>query len=184
MGMVAFNGDIEEIVIGKNMKQMAGFSISTSVNNGKMYVNRGTPPTVNSSVLGEMEDSWTLYVPKGCKSAYQKDEAWKKFYRIIEDESLEKGDDYTGGNGDDNPSGGDDNPSGGDDNPSGGDNPSSKDYNQTFTYNGVTYTMILVEGCPTGDFYIMDKEIPGTAFDRDNSGEFDYSGNLEQVFKS
>ena len=106
MGMVAFNGDIEEIVIGKNMKQMAGFSISTSVNNGKMYVNRGTPPTVNKSVLGEMEDSWTLYVPKGCKSAYQKDEAWKKFYKIIEDESLEKGDDYTGGSGDDNPSGG------------------------------------------------------------------------------
>jgi len=175
MGMVAFNGDIEEIVIGKNMRQMAWFAISTSVNNGKMYVNRGTPPTVNSSVLGERESSWTLYVPKGCKSAYQKDEAWKKFYKIIEDENLEKGDDYTGGSGDDNPSGGDDNPSGGDDNPSGGDNPSSKDYNQTFTYNGVTYTMILVEGCPTGDFYIMDKEIPGTAFDRDNSGEFDYS---------
>lgn len=107
MGMVAFNGDIEEIVIGKNMKQMAGFSISTSVNNGKMYVNRGTPPTVNSSVLGERESSWTLYVPKGCKSAYQKDEVWKKFYKIIEDESLEKGDDYTGGNGDDNPSSGD-----------------------------------------------------------------------------
>lgn len=106
LGMVAFNGDIDEIVIGKNMRQMAGFAISTSVNNGKMYVNRGTPPTVNSSVLGERESSWTLYVPKGCKSAYQKDEAWKKFYKIIEDESLEKGDDYTGGNDDDNPSGG------------------------------------------------------------------------------
>ena len=106
LGMVAFNGDIDEIVIGKNMRQMAGFAISTSVNNGKMYVNRGTPPTVNSSVLGERESSWTLYVPKGCKSAYQKDAVWKKFYKIIEDESLEKGDDYTGGNGDDNPSGG------------------------------------------------------------------------------
>lgn len=113
LGMVAFSGDIEEIVIGKNMKQMAGFSISTSVNNGKMYVNRGTPPTVNSSVLGERESSWTLYVPKGCKSAYQNDAVWKKFYKIIEDESLEKGDDDTGGSGDDNPSGGDDNPSGG-----------------------------------------------------------------------
>ena len=161
MGMVAFNGDIEEIVIGKNMKQMAGFSISTSVNNGKMYVNRGTPPTVNSSVLGERESSWTLYVPKGCKSAYQNDAVWKKFYKIIEDENLEKGDDYTGGNGDDNPSG--------------GDNPSSKDYNQTFTYNGVTYTMILVEGCPTGDFYIMDKEIPGTAFDHNGDGVVSYN---------
>ena len=107
LGMVAFNGDIDEIVIGKNMRQMAGFAISTSVNNGKMYVNRGTPPTVNSSVLGERESSWTLYVPKGCKSAYQKDEVWKKFYKIIEDESLEKGDDYTGGSDDDNPSGGD-----------------------------------------------------------------------------
>lgn len=51
----------------------------------------------------------------------------------------------------------------------------TKDYNKSFTYNGVTYNMILVEGCSTGDFYIMDKEIPGTAFDCDASGEVDFS---------
>lgn len=41
----------------------------------------------------------------------------------------------------------------------------TKGYASSFTFNGTTYKMILVEGCSTGDFYIMDKEIPGTAFD-------------------
>lgn len=49
----------------------------------------------------------------------------------------------------------------------------TKDYNKSFTYKGITYNMILVEGCSTGDFYIMDKEIPGTAFDDDGNDVID-----------
>ena len=51
----------------------------------------------------------------------------------------------------------------------------TKDYAKSFTFNGVTYNMILVEGCPTGDFYIMDKEIPGDAFDSSGDGFVTYS---------
>ena len=51
----------------------------------------------------------------------------------------------------------------------------TKDYNKSFTYNGITYNMILVEGCSTGDFYIMDKEIPGTAFDGNGDGVVSYN---------
>jgi hypothetical protein len=51
----------------------------------------------------------------------------------------------------------------------------TKDYNKSFTYNGATYNMILVEGCSTGDFYIMDKEIPGTAFDYNGDGVVSYN---------
>lgn len=48
-------------------------------------------------------------------------------------------------------------------------------YTNTFTFNETVYTMILVEGCPTGDFYIMDKEIPGTAFDKNGDGKVSYN---------
>lgn len=99
IGTEAFSGDIEEIIIGKNMKQIAWYGIATSVSSGKMYVNRGTPPSVSTSITGR-DDSWTLYVPKGCKSAYQRASVWKNFKSIIEDSSLEKGDDYTGGGND------------------------------------------------------------------------------------
>ncbi len=96
IGTEAFSGDIEEIIIGKNMKQIAWYGIATSVSSGKMYVNRGTPPSVSTSITGR-DDSWTLYVPVGCKSAYQNAAVWKNFKSIVEDSSLEKGDDYTGG---------------------------------------------------------------------------------------
>ena len=96
IGTEAFSGDIEEIIIGKNMKQIAWYGIATSVSSGKMYVNRGTPPSVSSSITGR-DDSWTLYVPVGCKSAYQNAAVWKNFKSIVESSSLEKGDGYTGG---------------------------------------------------------------------------------------
>ena len=96
LGIEAFSGDIDKIVIGKNMKKLSWLAIATSVSSGKMYVNRGTPPSANTSITGQ-DDSWTLYVPVGCKSAYQKAAVWKNFKSIIEDSSLEKGDDYTGG---------------------------------------------------------------------------------------
>lgn len=99
IGTEAFSGDIEEIIIGKNMKQIAWYGIATSVSSGKMYVNRGTPPSVSTSITGR-DDSWTLYVPKGCKSTYQRASVWKNFKSIIEDSSLEKGEDYTGGGND------------------------------------------------------------------------------------
>lgn len=99
IGTEAFSGDIEEIIVGKNMKQIAWYGIATSVSSGKIYVNRGTPPSVNTSIIGR-DESWTLYVPKGCKSTYQRASVWKNFKSIIEDSSLEKGDDYTGGGND------------------------------------------------------------------------------------
>ena len=48
--------------------------------------------------------SWTLYVPKGSKSAYQSATGWKTFKSIIEDASLTSGN--GSGNGDDNQGGG------------------------------------------------------------------------------
>ena len=82
LGTVAFSGDIDEIIIGKNMKKMEWDAISTSVSSGKMYVNRGTPPTGNSAITPQ-DDSWTLYVPQGCKSAYQKMFGFHSAFRMV-----------------------------------------------------------------------------------------------------
>lgn len=57
-------------------------------------------------------------------------------------------------------------------------------YKNSFNFNGKQYNLILVEGCSTGDFYIMDKEIPGTAFDRNGDGVVSYnecSGSIEKL---
>ena len=62
-----------------------------------MYVNLGQPLPIPPSTYiiiddyGDAAGSWTLYVPKGSKSAYQDANGWKSFKSIIEDSSLTSG---------------------------------------------------------------------------------------------
>ncbi|MBR6715359.1 MAG: leucine-rich repeat protein [Prevotella sp.] len=137
IGTMAFIGTFSEIRIGTGLKTIGQIPFATS-NSGKMYVNLGKPLSIQSGsspyvILNTSgsngEDgakSWTLYVPKGSKSAYQNSVGWKSFKSIIEDSSLSNGN----GNSDDNQgeSGNNDNQggSGNNDNQGGSDNPTIK----------------------------------------------------------
>ena len=96
IGMMAFGGSYNYVEIGNHVKSLGAYPFATTATTGSLYVNRGTPPSVTQG-LTPNDSKWTLYVPVGCKSAYQNAAVWKSFKSIVESSSLEKGDDYTGG---------------------------------------------------------------------------------------
>ena len=118
IGSLAFRGSFSEIRIGTGLNTISGVPFVTS-KSGRIYVNLGKPLPISSSdyqyIIGNIygnnaSGSWTLYVPKGSKSAYQNAAGWKTFGSIIEDASLTSGNgasDDNGNNGDnDNGQGG------------------------------------------------------------------------------
>lgn len=106
IGLLAFQGSINEIVIGTGMRKIEKFAFSGSAT-GKISVNLGVPLTdVDQAIIcnpsGDIADSkWTLVVPVGSKSAYQKADVWKNFKSITESSSLVSGNGTPSGNGDD-----------------------------------------------------------------------------------
>lgn len=81
-------------IINFPVTSLGAYPFTTTAQTGRLYVNRGTPPSATQG-LTPNDSKWTLYVPVGCKSAYQKAAVWKNFKSIVEESSLEKGDDYT-----------------------------------------------------------------------------------------
>ncbi len=85
----------KKIVLGSGIQQIGDKAFLSSVSSGEMYVNRSTPPSVGDNIIVERpnwtsaESRWTLYVPKGCKSAYSNKSPWNKFKSIVEDGSLD-----------------------------------------------------------------------------------------------
>ncbi len=90
----AIEGPYKKIVIGTGLRKIGNNAFISGATSGEMYVNLSTPPTVGDNIIVERtywnpaESRWTLYVPKGCKSAYQNKSPWNKFKAIIEDETL------------------------------------------------------------------------------------------------
>lgn len=97
IGSQAFRGNFSEIRIGTGLTSIENMPFVSS-KSGNMYVNLGIPleiPSYNYIILNTNGDnaagSWALYVPKGCKYAYQKANGWKAFKSINEDASLTSG---------------------------------------------------------------------------------------------
>ena len=97
IGATAFEGPYKKIVIGTGVTEIGDKAFISGATSGSMYINRATPPSTGSNIIVERtnwnsaESRWTLYVPKGCKSAYSKKAPWNKFKSIIEDNSLQGG---------------------------------------------------------------------------------------------
>lgn len=97
IGSLAFDGGFSKIVIGTGLQELGTNAFVSSAKSGELYINIGTPLTVDGSVIqgyntmgiGSNEKNWTLYVPKGCKSAYLKQAPWNKFKAIVEDGELD-----------------------------------------------------------------------------------------------
>lgn len=95
IGATAFKGTFKKIVIGTGLKELGAMAFITG-SSGEMYVNLSEPPTTNGNIIvggttwTPYESGWTLYVPKGCKSAYSKVSPWSKFRSIVEDASLQE----------------------------------------------------------------------------------------------
>lgn len=136
LGKYAYSGDIEKIEIGSNLKKIGACAFVTSVSSGSLYINRGTPPSADG-VVTSYDEGWTLYVPKGSKSAYQRSAPWRNFKKIVEDSNLTTEDGYVPGEDDD-------------DNDVDDNNSNDRDARsgQTFTVtaNGVQFKMIGVSG--------------------------------------
>ena len=106
IGLLAFQGSINEIVIGTGLRSIGKCAFNGSYS-GKISVNLGVPLTfVEDGIIcdpsGDIADpNWTLVVPVGSKSAYQKADVWKNFKSITESSSLVSGNGTPSGNGDD-----------------------------------------------------------------------------------
>ena len=93
LGSNVFRGSFSEIRIGEGLNYLAGATFISS-KSGKMYVNQAQPIALSNTniIINSNGDNaasaWILYVPKGCKQAYQKASGWSLFKSIIEDSSL------------------------------------------------------------------------------------------------
>ena len=150
IGYLAFDGTFTKVVIGTGLKKMTKGAFGGSLSSGNMYVNLGIPLEVDGDIMASGNQyKWTLYVPKGSKAAYKADKYWGGFQSVIEDASL------TSGNGMPESGGGE-----------GGETPLVPKYdyrNLTYTIDGETYRMILVDGGTLPPFYIMQTELPPDA---------------------
>lgn len=139
---VSFMGSFSEIRLGTGITSVVGTPFYPATT-GKMYVNLGVPLDLEYDIIDpSVVKNWTLYVPKGSKTAYSKADYWKKFKSIVEDSSLESGN----GTPDDSD-----------------DDDDTKVYDkETLSYeiNGVTYKMILVDNGNIPAFRIMQTELP------------------------
>lgn len=97
IGSYAFSGSFNSVTIGTGLVSLSSSAFESTASSGKMYVNLGTPLTVDGNVFDEgKENRWTLYVPSGCKSAYAAKSPWSNFKYIYEDSSLENASGSTG----------------------------------------------------------------------------------------
>lgn len=155
IGPLVFEGPYKKIVLGTGVTEIGEKAFISGATSGEMYVNLSTPPAVGDNIIvdrtngSSAESRWTLYVPKGCKSAYSNKSPWNKFKSIVEDGSLEGGDVNNGNNG------------GSDDGDDGGNSQIKVDYeNLSYIADGKTYKMVLVDGGTLAPFYMMQTEVP------------------------
>lgn len=159
IGATVFEGPYKKIVIGTGVTEIGEKAFISGATSGEMYINLSTPPSVGDNIIVERqgwnsaESRWTLYVPKGCKSAYSNKSPWNKFKSIVEDSSLEGGNANNGsGNETENEDG------------NGDENVNTQikvDYkNLSYIADGKPYKMILVDGGTLAPFYIMQTEVP------------------------
>ena len=97
LGPNAFEGPLKKIVIGSGLAEIGTAAFVTTVTSGDVYVNRGTPPSVEGNLIvggsnwTARESGYMLYVPTGSKSAYASQSPWSKFKSTNVDNTLEGG---------------------------------------------------------------------------------------------
>lgn len=161
IGRVAFEGSFNKVVIGTGLSTLAKSAFASTASSGQFYVNLGVPLVMDGCIFNgnvsddDVQKKWTLYVPKGSKTAYSNNEYWKRFGNIVEDASL------ISGNGDAIDTGNDGTGESGKDDE---ELVPKYDYkNLTYMIDGVTYKMVLVDGGNLAPFYIMQTELPPNA---------------------
>lgn len=93
IGSVAFHGNFNTVRLGTGIKEISSEAFVTTQKSGKMYINSRTPPNAGSCVITSYDYgfNWTLYVPKGCKSAYSYKSPWKDDFKYIYEDSSMNG---------------------------------------------------------------------------------------------
>lgn len=90
-----YEGSFSKIVLGTDFTDISPFAFETTATSGELYVKKKTPfpeymmeKMIVDKDLKSLVSGWTLYVPVGSKSAYEKTYGWNEFKEIIEDDSL------------------------------------------------------------------------------------------------
>lgn len=103
IGAVAFDGTFSKVVIGTGLKTLSRGAFGGSLTSGSMYVNLGKPLDIDGDIMAsDNQYKWTLYVPKGSKTAYQANQYWRGFKSIVEDANLVSGNGTPDDSGDEN----------------------------------------------------------------------------------
>lgn len=86
IGERAFLGcsSVREITLPSTISKMGGNVFYRASKLTKIHIKATTPPALSDS-LGDYIAKTTLYVPKGCKSAYEAHKLWSKFNTIEEE---------------------------------------------------------------------------------------------------
>ena len=85
--------DLTSVTIGSSVTSFGDFAFGYCSNLSSIKVEMTTPININSDVFESVNPSTcTLYVPVGCKTAYQSADVWRDFTNIVE-----MGEDYVVG---------------------------------------------------------------------------------------
>lgn len=157
IGHLSFNGSFTEIHIGTGLSDVTGTPFYPS-KTGKIYVNISKPLALTNDFL-DPASGWTLYVPKGCRSAYSQASYWKNFKSIIEDANLDSDNEQPNEDNEDN-------------NEDDWGNNDDITIPQTYSNAGNTFKWIRVESTTMPTFYIMQTELdPNSHFRVGDNGD-------------
>ena len=99
IGPLAFHGKFSKIELGSGLTEIGSRAFVTTASAGSIYINISTPIDVDGELIYDsseasgmgsgVEKKWTLFVPKGSKTAYSQKSPYKLFKEIIEDAALD-----------------------------------------------------------------------------------------------
>ncbi len=89
VGMAVFlRAPFTSITLPSTLSDIANITFLGCSNLTKIVARNTTPPACNAPFINEVYTKATLYVPIGCKAAYQAAEFWNKFGSIVESEEA------------------------------------------------------------------------------------------------
>ena len=86
IGEYAFDSCIglKSLTIGNSVTNIENYAISSCYNLTEIYCKTTNPPTYTGYFSTDVTNKATLYVPTGCKSAYESVDPWRNFWNIEE----------------------------------------------------------------------------------------------------
>ena len=81
--------NLSSITLPSSMLSIGNYAFNNCSNIRSIYCQASTPPYYSMIFADEVYQNATLFIPQGCKSAYENTKPWKNFHNIVETDFSE-----------------------------------------------------------------------------------------------